>query len=374
MTTSGDTAPLRVVSLLPCATDMMHTLNLQHLIVGRSHECDAEGVGELPALTEAKYSLDQGLSSSDVHAVASTSGNAMWEATFGSLPRAATLVEWGLSPYRTDIWKLQELRPTTILTQVQTGSGAASREDTEHALHEWLGYRPILVHLDPQSLADVWQDVLRVAEALGERARGEKVVWGLQARMNLVRNVARGRPRRRVLCVQWMDPVFVAGAWVPQLISLAGGVAVGLGGSDVAEPECTPAGESSRGGGVDQDLEVVDCGVDAGQPSCSSLTSWDQIDRTEPEAVVFAICGSNLAQSIAEVKEALRRGHLAGLQKMKLATVAVVDASRLFSRAGPTLVESLEVLAEVLHPESQPFGHRGTLWAPFQLALPASSS
>lgn len=360
---------LRVISLLPSATDTLIAMNLQSFLVGRSHECDAEGTENFPVCTEAKYGLEQGLTAHEVHNAASTAGAAMWEAAFGGLSRMAMLIEWGLSPYRTDPFKLQELQPDVVLTQIQQCGGAVSHEDIEQALHEWVGKSVKIVHLDPKRLSEVWGDIERIGIALRTEEVAQELVSSLNRRMEVVKRAAMGRLKRRVMCVQWAEPLFLAGAWVPEIVRLAGGVDVGheydtdlCHHSDLVEKSsCESCRELSTGSGQSETM------VDKSQECCPHENpSWDLVKSLKPDALVFAICGCGLEESVKEVNKILQKGEL---QKFtKGVEVAVVDAARLFSRPGPTLVESLEVLTEFLHPEVQSFGHLGKLWRPFELS------
>lgn len=222
----------------------------------------------------------------------------------------------------------------SIPPQVQTGQGALDQAEVGQFLSECVGKPVRIVHMDPQNLEDVWGDFVQVASALGEPEKGRAAIERMKERIRLVQGLAKGRQKRRVLCLQWMDPLFAAGAWVPELLSLAGGESVA---------------------------------AKAGGPSIA--LSAESLHEIHPEVVIFAICGCGLRQSVKEVTSAAKRGVLEAVEKVKVGklAMAVVDAAKLFSRPGPTLVESLEVLAEVLYPESQPFGHKGKLWTSLEL-------
>jgi iron complex transport system substrate-binding protein len=217
---------------------------------------------------------------------------------------------------------------------VQTGHGALDQDEVAQRLSECVGKPVRIVHMDPQNLEDVWGDFIRVANALHKPEKGRAAVQRMRDRIQLVQGLAKGRQKRKVLCLQWLDPLFAAGAWVPELLSLAGGESVA---------------------------------AEAGGPSVA--LSAESLTEVHPEVVIFAICGCDLKQSVTEVTSAAKRGILESVEKVKVGrlAMAVVNAAKLFSRPGPTLVESLEVLAEVLYPESQPFGHKGKLWASLEL-------
>eukprot|EP00850_Spirogloea_muscicola_P010448 SM000061S19275 [mRNA] locus=s61:534349:535475:+ [translate_table: standard] len=279
--------------------------------------------------------MDQGLTALQVHSAAATASAGIWEASF--LGDGALLVEWCLAPYRTLPEALCELRPTVILTQLQLGRGAVTRSQVEAALASLLGYAPRLVHMDPANLAGVWADVRAVAAAL--LPNGDEVgcaeVARLQARMAVAAGLARGRPvTSKVLLVQWADPPLLAGAWAPELLALSG-------------------------------VDSVDSPLAAAAaPTWASLAAAC-LDAAAPPLLIFALCGLDLEASLAEARRVIAAGHLSGFKPA--ARVAVMDAARLLTRPGPSLVEALEVLVEVLHPEAQPFNHLGRLWLPLDL-------
>ncbi|CAI5523249.1 unnamed protein product [Closterium sp. Naga37s-1] len=292
-------------------------------------------------------------------------------------PSFDLLLEWFLSPYHVDVTMLKRLQPDVILTQLQEEPEVLSFEDVQNVLSHVLGSQVKIVHLDPPSLVEAINDVRRIGAALGQSQRAESTAKDLMQRIQTVRGMCAGRPRKKVVCIQWLDPIFLAGAWVPDLIRLAGGT----------------GSESSR---MVPEEELQD------------------LIRTA-DAVIFAVCGCDLPASIAAVKrEAVQKwkmfqgGRSSGVEASgeayrpltvpsqpsssssvaaappaaaggaraahgpspNLPTMAVVEAARLFSRPRPSLVESLEVLAEILHPETQRFGHGRTCWA--ELPYPAS--
>ena len=165
------------------------------------------------------------------------------------------------------------------------------------------------------------------------------------------KSVERGKiiERKRVVCVQWANPLFLAGAWVPELVRLGGGV-------DLSEEEC-----SNRDGGV-EGLEGMGEGGELGNGQKMLWPEWQSVFRKHPNTLVFMICGSNLRESMVEASRVVSEGFLEQMKGVEGGVVAVVDGAKLFSRPGPSLVESLEVLAEILHPESHSFGHRGSKW------------
>jgi iron complex transport system substrate-binding protein len=329
---------LRVVSLLPSATDSVRALGLLSLLVGRTHECDWPEVAALPALTGDKLGGGGDASAADIDAAASSSGAALAELATWGRPSPWALLASGLGCYAVDLEALRELRPDVILTQLQGlptsggGGGGATREAYEAALSALLGYAPRVVHLAATDLAGAWADVGAIAAGLGEARRGETVVAELTARLAAAADAARGRRPWAVACIQWAAPWYAAGGWCHELLRMAGA------------------------------NDVVGCAGDcvAFEPA--------QLAAKAPEVLLFAICGFGLDASVAEARRALAELPAAARER---ARVLVVDGVRVFSRPGPWLVESLETLVEALHPEAQRYGHEGRLWARLEPAAPS---
>lgn len=298
----------RVVSLLPSLTEIVHALGAGERLVGRSHECDfPPGVERLPALTEPAFE-PQGTS----RAIDS---------------RVRELVEHGLAVYRVDAERLRGLAPELVLTQDTCAVCAASLEDVERAVAEWVGGSPRILSLAPERLADVWGDVRRVAEALDLSERGEELAGALEARGAKVGARSRSLPRIRVACLEWLDPLMTAGHWLPELVTLAGG-----------EPLF-------------------------GRPGARSETlAWEALREADPDALVVTPCGFDLARTRAELPALTERPGYETLRAVRAGRVYLADGNAYFNRSGPRLAESVEILAEMLHPEHFTFGYEGTAW------------
>ena len=220
-----------------------------------------------------------------------------------------------------------------VLTQVQTSGGALSLPDAQAALRCLCGGAPVrLLHLDAESLDAAWAEVAAVGAALGATAKGEALAGWCRARVDACSAAARGRgPPRRVAVVQWAAPLYAAGGWVPQLVRAAGG-----------EDACdVPPGGASL-----------------------QLTPT-QLAAAAPDVLLLAICGVGVEAAAAEapaLAEALGQDAWAALPAVRRGAVVAADAVRLFSRAGPALADTAELLLEVFWPEAQPPGHHGTAW------------
>ena len=299
----------RVVSLIPSSTEIACALGFRDALVGRSHECDFPlGVEQLPALTEPK--LDTSAASAVID------------------DRVKQLVGEGLSVYRVDVDKLRELQPTVILTQDQCDVCAASLRDVEEALSGWLGEAPRLVSLKPNLLGDVWGDFERVATALGEARRGREFAASLSDRLaEISEQTLRIRAKPSVACVEWIDPLMAAGNWMPELVTLAGG-----------RPLFGEAGAHSP------------------------WLDWKTMRDADPEIVVLLPCGFDIERTRQEVGPLIAQPGWADLQAVRTGRVFVADGNQYFNRPGPRLVESLEILAEILHPDHFAPRREGAGW------------
>jgi iron complex transport system substrate-binding protein len=290
-------------------TEIACALGFQDRLVGRSHECDfPTGIERLPVLTEPK--LDVSKSSREID------------------ESVRALVRDGLSVYRVDAERLRELAPDLILTQDQCEVCAASLADVEAALEVWTGVRPRIVSLRPQSLGDVFVDFQRVADALGDGERGRSLATRLANRIAEVgERTGRMRDRPSVACIEWIDPPMAAGHWMPELVTLAGGRAL--------------LGESA---------------------APSRWITLEALALADPDAIVVLPCGFELATTRRELSALTSREAWRRLRAVREGRVFLADGSALMNRPGPRLVESLEVLAEILHPEEFAPRHEGRWW------------
>ncbi len=301
----------RVVSLLPSTTEIACALGFQQALVGRSHECDfPPGVERLPVLTESK--LDTNAASAGID------------------DRVKQLVRDGLSVYRVDAKKLRELRPTLILTQDHCQVCAASLRDVEEALTTWLGERPRVLSLNPNGLEEVWNDISRVASALGVEARGRDYLAALGERVaEIAEQTLRIQHRPSVACVEWIDPLMAAGNWVPELVTLAGGNSA--------------FGEKGKH---------------------SQWLEWESLRAADPDVIALLPCGFDIERTRRELGPLIAQPGWGNLRAVRAGRVFITDGNQYFNRPGPRLFESLEILAEILHPDHFTPKHQGTGWQP----------
>jgi iron complex transport system substrate-binding protein len=282
---------MRIASLVPSATEALFALGLGDELVAVTHECDhPEAVAGLPRLTSSV--IGAGLEPAEIDA------------------RVRELTGRGESLYGLDAELLVRLAPDLIVTQALCAVCAVSVDDVR-AVAAGLPGPPAVVSLDPESLDEVLDDLVELAAAAGSRDRGLRLRAGLRERIAAVSHAVAGTPRPRVAALEWLDPLFVGGHWVPEMIELAGGTDV--------------LGEARRR---------------------SRTIGWDELEAAAPEVVVVMPCGLYAVEAAAQA-----RAHEGRLRALG-ARVIAVDAASSFSRPGPRLVDGIELLGALLHPGS----------------------
>jgi len=299
----------RVISLIASATEIVCALGFEPQMVGRSHECYFPAtVKRLPVCTSPKFEVE-GLS-------------------YEIDQRVKAILQEALSVYRVNADLLERLRPTHIITQSQCEVCAVSLKDVEQAVCQFTGSRPVIVSLEPNALADVWSDIRRVAEALNAPERGEELVAILRRRMDEIATKARTEASRpTVACVEWIDPLMAAGNWMPELLEMAGGVNL--------------FGETGKH---------------------SPWMSWEELFEADPDLIFISPCGFDIARTLQETALLTDKPEWGALKAAKHGRLFVADGNQYFNRPGPRLLESLEILVEILHPELFHFGHEGEGW------------
>jgi iron complex transport system substrate-binding protein len=283
---------VRVISLLPSATEIAFALDLADDVVGVTHECD------WPPKARKKQrvsftTLPEGLAPAEIDRAVSES------------------IGRGEPIYRLDKEAIRELHPDLVLTQDLCAVCAVPTGDVAAALDE-LGCRAEVVSLDPHSLNDLFECIVRVGEATGTRSRALSLVEEMQRRLDAVAASVAGQTLPSTLALEWSDPPFNGGHWVPEMIRIAGG-----------EP------------------------VLAADGAPSARLAWDEIAAAAPEVVAFMPCGYGLDAAAVEASYLTKRDELASVRQ-----IFALDASAYFSRPGPRLVDGVEILAWALHPES----------------------
>jgi iron complex transport system substrate-binding protein len=298
----------RIVSLLASGTEIVHALGCGERLVGRSHECDfPAAVRALPVCTEALIDATQSSAAID--------------------RQVKTAARDALSIYRVDRELLRALQPDVIITQTQCEVCAVSLRDVEAAICDLLEQPARIVSLEPHAIADIWRDIARVAVALGLPDRGAATIGELRARRDALAAQTSGWPAPTVACIEWIDPLMAAGNWTPELIAIAGGRSV-AGEAGAHSPWLTP----------------------------------EQLRALDPEVIVIAPCGFDLPRTRAELPALTGQPWWPTLRAVRDARVYLADGNAYFNRSGPRLVETAELLAEMIHPGCCDFGHQGAGW------------
>ena len=298
-----------IVSLIPSGTEMVCALDCHEQLKGRSHECDFPiGIRQLPICTAPNLSVDG--TSQDIH------------------ERVSGILENSLSVYRVETDILRTLQPDIIVTQTQCDVCAVSFTDVEKALNESLNIQPTVISLHATNLQGVWDDLLRVAQALGKEQAGQQLLSSFQSRISAIADrCQKESPHLSVACIEWMEPLMAAGNWVPELVQLAGGQSV------------------------------------FGEPGAHApWITWEALAEANPDLVVLMPCGFSMARIEEEMFNLTKNPLWPTLKAVQNSQVYLTDGNQFFNRPGPRLVESLEILAEIFHPTCFNFGHKGIGW------------
>ena len=291
---------MRVASLLPAATEIVAALGRLDDLVAVSHECDfPPEVATRPRVTHCEVH-GAGLSSEQVD---------RW--VRDRLPAAGSL-------YTLDESRLRGLAPELIITQGLCDVCAPAL-DTVAALAARLPGPPRVVSLDPSTVADILDDIRKVGAALGVPQHAAEVTLGLERRIDAVRRGAAGRPRPRCVLLEWITPPFCSGHWDPELVEIAGGF--------------DPLGRKGAG---------------------AAEVPWNAVREAAPEVLVIACCGYDVDRTLQDLPHLRAYPGWSGLPAVRAGEVYVVDGSAYFSRPGPRIVDSLELLARILWREPLP--------------------
>ncbi len=288
---------MRIVSLLPSATEMVCALGLADQLVGISHDCD------YPPEIRGRPVLSEAIVTSDLPSGAIDS-------------RIRDHVHRGKSVYHLDERQLAALQPELILTQELCAVCAPSYRLVRQAA-KVLDADTRIVSLEPQGLADILDNILLVGELTGRERQARALIDDLRARVDRVRAVTAGRPAPRVACIEWLDPIYVGGHWVPEMVEMAGGRDIlGI----LHEP--------------------------------SRIVEWDALVAAQPEVLVLMPCGFDVPRIKDEMALLTRRTGWEDLPAVQSGRVYLTDATSYFNRPGPRIVTGLEMLAQFLHPDA----------------------
>lgn len=298
---------------MPGLTELVCALGLGGNLRGRSHECDyPEFVTGLPILTSSNYPHTNDLGSRQIH------------------DSVMNLLHNALSIYDVDEKALIELNPDVILTQDHCEVCAASYDDLSLAVKEVLGNSTQIVSLSPENLEEVLHSFIDVAAALDVQRQGEELVQNIKDRFDEIRNATQKLSKPDVVAIEWIDPLMTGGNWMPEMIEIAGGV-----------PHLAEAGKHS--------------------PWCA----WEDVASLDPDVLLILPCGYGIKKTLGEMHTLTRKDGWQGLTAVRQNSVYILDGNHYFNRPGPRIKESVEILAEIFHPQVFEGKHKENGWIRF---------
>ena len=288
----------RIVSLLPSCTEIICRLGYREHLVGISHECDyPNSISGLPVLTKARLST---------------------EGTSIEINQSVTdLLQRGLSVYDVDASLLKSLSPDIIVTQAQCEACAVSLDQVQDIVSNWTLNQTEIISLEPNTLNEVWLGFDIIAKTMDAPESSSILKSEINERFKLLKDKLKGTEQKpTVLCIEWIEPIMVAANWVPELVGLAGGRNVmSVSGTD------------------------------------SNFCSWDEIKQTNPDIIIMMPCGFGIKRTLEDIHYLQNIKGWEELKAVKENKVFVVDGNQYFNRPGPRLVDSAEILAEIIHPD-----------------------
>ncbi len=302
----------RILSLLPAATEIVCALGFEEKMVGRSHECDyPETVAHFPICSEANF--PDNLSSADID------------------KNVKELLKEALSIYAINRELIKNLAPDIVITQAQCEVCAVSLENVELALKDELENAAKVISLQPNSLEDIYNNIREVAAALGADTAAEQLIDELDERVGIIRHKLKFiETKPRIACIEWLEPLMVAGNWIPELVNIAGGNAI-----------------------------LADAGKH------SPFVQWPDIQQADPDIMLVMPCGFSIERTIKEIHLLLQLPAFAEMKAIKNNRLYIADGNQYFNRPGPRIVDSIEILAEIINPKQFIFGYEGNGWVKF---------
>ena len=303
----------RIVSLLPSATEIVCALGAEDELVGRSHECDfPASVQHQPVLTRPRFIPEA--SSIEI------------DRQVRELTAEARATD-ALGVYDIDMALLQELQPTHIVTQTQCEVCAVSLRDVERAVAQLTSLDTQLIPLAPNGLKDIWEDIRRTAAALERGSAGEALIGALRSRIAAIPRLSEPL---RVAVIEWADPLMTAGHWTMEMIESLGAVPL------------------------------------IGEPNGPSLQfTMDELAAADPDVIIVAPCGYGLGLTRRDTDLLAACGDFVSLRAVREGRVALIDGNQFVNRPGPRVVETMEILSEILTIDGPSWGHQGPHWQPF---------
>ena len=303
----------KIVTLIPSATEIVSFLGEKNSIIGRSHECDYPlGLEKIDKLTSPKINVDG--TSNEIN------------------KQINSLLENSLSVYKVNVQKLKKLNPDYIVTQAHCEVCAVSFSEVEDIVEKYLNKRTKIISLQPNTLKEVFDDFDRVAEELDiYNSKNRNLINLLKKRVDQIKNLSFNKKKPKVACVEWIDPLMVAGNWIPELVSISGG-------DDIF-------------GNIGKNSHWI---------------KFEEIKKSDPDIIIFMPCGFDINKTNEELKFFFKKNPIwKSLKSFKNESFFVVDGNQFFNRPGPRLIDSIEILLEIIHPSLTDLNYKKKGWIKF---------
>ena len=306
---------MRIVSLLPSATEIICELGFESQLVGRSHECNIpSSVQNLPPITDS--SIKNTGKSSEINT------------------NVQSLIQNGLSIFSVNTETLSEIDPDIIFTQDHCDVCAVPLSDVKQAVQISCKEDVEVISISPTNLLEIFQSFLKIGKALGAEEKSKELVDELKVRLDIIRKTVIGEPVKRVVTIEWIDPLMTGGNWIPEIIEVAGGEYV------LSEPG-----------------------------KHSPWIKWTSIVDEDPDSILIMPCGYSIDQTIQEIQILTKKENWSNLKAVQNEEIYILDGNRYFNRPGPSIYESTRILGEVLHPNLFKPIHQSDGWIRFDEKL-----
>ncbi|WP_295653635.1 cobalamin-binding protein [uncultured Mucilaginibacter sp.] len=304
----------KIVSLLAATTEIVCALGLEQNLVGCSHECDyPESVKRLPQCSDVRFMPAE--SSKEIDR------------------QVKEILTDALSIYTINQEVIKQLNPDIVLTQAQCEVCAVSLKDVELALENLLDKQAEIISVQPNTLGDIFSDIILIAKKLNVPERGKLLIESLEERIDIIRHKLKYiNNKPTVACIEWMEPLMVAGNWVPEMVDIAGGTSV---------------------------LAV--------NGKHSPFITWETLQAADPDIIIITPCGFDIQRTLKEINVMLSLPGFADMKAVKNNHLYIADGNQYFNRSGPRIVDSIEILAEIINPKQFIFGYEGNGWMRFSI-------
>ena len=303
----------KIVTLIPSATEIVSFLGEKNSIIGRSHECDyPQDLKKITKLTSPKINVEG--TSGEIH------------------KQISSLLENSLSVYKVDVEKLKYLNPDFIVTQAHCEVCAVSFSEVEDIVNKHINKRTKIISLQPNTLKEVFDDIERVSRDLKiDNLKNRNLIKDLKEKVEKIKKMSLNENKPKVACVEWIDPLMAAGNWIPEMVSISGGKEV--------------LGKSGKN---------------------SHWLKFENIKKINPEIIIFMPCGFDIKKTNQELTTFLKDNfEWNSLSAFKNKKVFLVDGNQFFNRPGPRLIDSIEILLEIIHPQLTKLNYENKGWVNF---------